>query len=235
MSSSKVFAVRALRKLLTPVLPARMRLPFRYWVDSHLGQIEEELRSLPRLTNKREVAIDVGANVGLFSYRMSKYFAKVYAFEINDGLTAELTAYNPGNIEIIPQGLSSQEGSATLFIPVLDGSPLFGWASLAPGNCPDTDVHLEKPVKIRPLDGFAIPVVSFLKIDVEGHEVEVLKGAVETLTRSRPSVLIEVKERNRSAVEAFFAGLGYREKRLEEVTGVPGSEENRYYVPGETV
>ena len=70
------------------------------------------MRYLDRIIQERQTAVDVGANEGLFSYVMSKQFSKVYSFEINDGISKELSAYNPGNIEIINKGLSSQTGTA---------------------------------------------------------------------------------------------------------------------------
>lgn len=231
MNKLKHLVLRITRKVVTPLLPARRRLPFRYWYEMANGSPENELRFLDRIVGQRLTAIDVGANVGLFSYRMSKLFARVYAFEINEALTTDLAAYNPGNIEIIHKGLSSREGGATLYIPVLRGVPLTGWASLQPGNCPDTRDHQEVPVRIVPLDTYEISPVSFLKIDVEGHEREVLDGARRTLERDRPVVLVEVKPRNLDDVTRFFEARKYRREKLDDRIGIAGSEENYLFVP----
>src|SRR3954468_4422340 len=142
-----IFLGRALRRFVYPLLPRRQRLPFLYRVNSLEGSEEPELRMLPALVSRRDVAIDVGANVGFYALRMSALFNKVYAFEINDDLTHDLAAFNPGNIEIVHVGLSSEAGQAVLYIPVLNGLPLSGWASLTPNNCPDTVVHQTKPVE----------------------------------------------------------------------------------------
>src|SRR6185437_12692739 len=108
------FFARALRKFVYPVVPRRQRLRFLYWLNSFEGLEEPELRMLPALISRRDVAIDVGANVGFYAFRMSALFAKVYAFEINDDLTHDLAAFNPGNIEIVRVGLSSESGQAVL-------------------------------------------------------------------------------------------------------------------------
>lgn len=231
--SSRVFIGRILRKVLIPLISPKKKLPFLYRLTAFEGSTEVELLHLHQIASNRGNAIDVGSNQGLYSYRMAKLFSKVYAFEINDSLTAALAAYNPGNIEIINTGLSSTAGEGILYIPVLNGLPLTGWASLAPNNCPDTKIHNEKPVKFCPLDKFNIQAVSFIKIDVEGHELEVLKGAVETLARSRPILLIEIKEQNRSEVFAFFAKQNYQKKKLEDIIGIKGSEENYFFIPRE--
>jgi FkbM family methyltransferase len=230
-SPGKTFAARVLRKLLWPLVPAKSKLSFRYWLADVEGSHEDELRLLHKFVPGKEVAIDVGANYGLFSYRLSSLYSKVYAFEINPGLTPDLVAYNPGNIEVIPKGLSSKAGKATLFTPLLNGQELHGWASLAPNNCPDTDQHVETEVEIVTLDSFALPAVSFMKMDVEGHEVEALKGAVETLKRCRPMVLVEVKDKNIETICKFFAELRYEQKRLKDLIGIEGSEENFIFVP----
>jgi hypothetical protein len=51
-------------------------------------------------------------------------------------------------------------------------------------------------VQKRPLDDFALSDVSFIKIDVEGHEESVLRGAHRLLSEQRPSLLIELEERH---------------------------------------
>lgn len=169
--------IRISQKLILPVMPLHKRLPFSYWLYTLSGSCEKELLYLEKITPYRNVAIDIGANIGFYSYKMAQLFSEVYAFEVNNDLTHQLAAFNPGNIHIINKGISSNAGDAKLFIPVLRNIPLTGWASLTPGNCPDTNQHIEKPVQICTLDSFDIKSVSFIKIDVEGHEIEVLKGA----------------------------------------------------------
>jgi len=225
------FVSRALGKTVQPFLPARSRLGFRYWLASVDGLLEPELRMLPRLVFKKDVALDIGANVGFYAFRMSKIFSKVYAFEINHELTGDLQSYNPGNITIMPVGLSSEAGEATLHIPVLNGLPLTGWASLTPGNYPEATGELTKVVKIATLDSFQLENVSFIKIDVEGHELHVLEGARQTLTKHRPMVLIEIKDENQAAAFQVFSKLNYVARKLEDLAGVQGSPENYIFVP----
>jgi len=230
--SSAGFVSRALGKTVCPLLPSRLRLPFRYWLAAIDGLHEPELRMLPRLVSKTDVAIDVGANAGFYAFRMSKIFSEVYAFEVNDELTGDLVSYNPGNITVMNVGLSSEAGEATLHIPVLNGLPLTGWASLAPGNCPGATGEITKAVKIATLDSFQLAGVSFIKIDVEGHELRVLEGARQTLAASRPTVLVEIKDENREAVFRFFSEMKYAQRTLEDLAGVQGSPENYIFGPG---
>lgn len=231
MLSAQKFVIKAIRKTLLSILPLDKRLPLRYQAALSLGECESELRHLQRVIPSVGSAIDVGANAGMYSYKLSQHFEKVFAFEINADLTQELSACNPGNIEIVHKGLSSDVDSATLYIPIYQGHPLTGWASLQPGNCPVAQDHLEKPVEVCRLDDFQLDTVSFIKIDVEGHEVEVLKGAYDTIKTHRPHLLIEVREENFERVSDFFAPLHYRTCQLHDLVGVPGSEGNYFFIP----
>jgi FkbM family methyltransferase len=230
----KSLAVRAARRCLLPLLPASRKLPWRCRFHLWEGSCESELRHLDRIAPGGAVAVDVGANEGLYSCRLARRFARVVAFEVNDDLTQELAAWNPGNVEIVHTGLSSREGETVLYIPLVGGRALTGWASLAPGNCPEAREHREKRVRVRPLDDWNLSGVAFMKIDVEGHELEVLRGAEQTLARNRPTILVEVKPPNQAAVAEFLAGLGYERRELRAfVHGAAGSPENWIFLPGE--
>ena len=106
-----------------------------------------------------------------------------------------------------------------------------GWASLEKGNCPNAEQHLEEVVRVRPLDSFEFVSCAFLKIDVEGHELEVLEGAAKTISRTRPRILVEVRKKNEASVEAFLRNLGFRQRDFGEVLGYAGGEGNRFYMP----
>ena len=214
-----------------PLAPAKYRLPVQFWGLYLGGRLENELRYLRKLIRNTDVAVDVGANEGLYAYRMSQIFSKVYAFEANPDVTENLRAYNPGNIEISHIGLSSARGEATLYIPVLNDQQLTGWASFTKGNCPDAAEFIERRVQIRTLDEMNIQPLSLLKVDVEGHELEVLSGARETLLRNKPVIIAEVTEHNRKQVRDFLSELGYRQTILSEVIGAEPFEDNLIYLP----
>ncbi|MBV8144368.1 MAG: FkbM family methyltransferase [Gammaproteobacteria bacterium] len=211
------------RRALLPLTPARRRLELLAWSNRNFEGVEPELAMLDRLVPRGcRTAIDAGANVGLYTLRLARLCHAVYAFEINPGVTGDLERAELPNVKVMHVGLSSVERSVVLYIPLLHGKmPLEGWASLTPGNCPDTDIHTEITGEVRTLDSYAIANVDFVKIDVEGHELELLKGARETLARYHPRILAEAK--NLSPVAALLAPLGYRARRADDfgVTGSP--------------
>jgi len=224
----------ASRRLVRPLLPASWRLPYSYWESILLRSCEPELRYLPSFCRPGEAAIDVGANRGFYTYALSKLFKKVYAFEINKDVTVDLVDYRGNNIEIVHCGLSSTRAETTLYVPVARGIPLTGYGSLDPENLPETSSQVRKTaVTVQPLDDFALQDISFIKIDVEGHEVEALKGSSKTIERWRPTVLLEVKEKNTAEVDLFFSRKRYHAFTLQDLIGLQGSMENVIYVPSE--
>ncbi len=230
MTTLRSFAVRATRRLIGPIVPPRWTLQFRHWLALK-GAVEPELRYLARLGPNRGIAIDAGANEGLYTYGLSRLYSAVHAFEINPELAAWLRSRAPGNVTVHPLGLSSSAGTGELFIPVVHDKALTGWASLNPDNCPEAERWIRQPVQFQPLDALDLTDVAFIKADVEGHEPQFLSGALETIRRNRPVALLEVKEQNLASVREYFRQLNYRETRLEELIGVVGSTENHVFVP----
>ena len=190
--------------------PEHRRLRLLAWSNLNLEGGEPELRALERIVPPGcRTAIDAGANLGFYTLRLSGLAQNVHAFEINPGVTRDLVAAQLSNVRLVSYGLSDGERPVTLYVPLLGGRmPLYGWASLSRGNCPDTDVEMEIQGHVRPLDAFGLDDVDFIKIDVEGHELQVLQGARQTLEKCRPRILVEV--RDLAAVSGYLGQLGYR-------------------------
>lgn len=226
------FLFRFLRKAVIPNLPARWRLPVQFWSHTRLATLEPEMRYLDLLSEKRTTAIDVGANIGLYSFAFSRLFKKVHAFEINPSHSRDLVAYGAKNVEIHQMGLSNRSGDAVLYTPIHPtGLRLESWASLEPSNCPEACRLEECRVRVCRLDELQFQECSFLKIDVEGHEIEVLEGAIDTIGRTRPRILIEVRKENQSSVDSLLAGVGLKKIDIRLLIGRPGAGGNHFYMP----
>jgi FkbM family methyltransferase len=143
--------------------------------------------------------IDVGANIGLYTMALSNFFKTTIAFEASP-LTFKILEVNlalsgTSNAQCFCQGISDQTRQATLFTPA-NGN--LGWASLSPERNSSGTPGYEMTVNLDTLDnlskrlGFDGSSVSLIKIDVEGHEAEVLRGSVEVLKRYAPVVVFEV-------------------------------------------
>jgi FkbM family methyltransferase len=176
------------------------------WELTSLDSIRTLLASPDRIagisTIKDGIFIDIGANIGLYSIALSKYFDKIVAFEANPItfkiLEANLALSETRNVQSFCEGVSSQTRRASLYTP-LDGH--LGWATLSPDRhgvektVSETTIDLDTLDNLSKKRGFEPYPVSLIKIDVEGHEAEVLQGASGILNRWGPVVLIEVLER----------------------------------------
>jgi FkbM family methyltransferase len=215
LRSTRALAAAFARRILTPFVPDRKMLPFMCWLNKISAYRGPYLLQVDRFRGSAGTAIDIGANEGLFTYPLSKCFRRVVAFEINDEITSRITQYNPGNIELIHRGLSSAAGTIKLFIPVAHGLTLSAWGTVDREVLPQETKCIEKECRVAALDDFEITAVDFIKIDVEGHEMEVLKGAAKTIEQSRPIVLIEVRNLHERLIEAWFLALNYQQCRFD--------------------
>ena len=156
--------------------------------------------------------VDVGANYGLYSLLVARIGRRVIAFEPNPAVAERLEGTLGRQIEIHKIALSDHPGSASLYIPLRGGIYVTGWGSL------ETDTHqgvdrAEVRVETATLDSFNLSDIGLIKIDVEGHEWPMLLGAVETLQRNEPNLIIEIDERrspgNLRLITDMLTGMGY--------------------------
>jgi hypothetical protein len=116
--------------------------------------------------------------------------------------------------------LSDQTGNAELFIPQDDQQLVHGLASLEPTLASSNKHVVSINVPTARLDAIVHQDVAFVKIDVEGHELNVLNGAVELLEHSQPVFLVEAEDRHRAeatrSIFEFFESKSYRGFFLKE-------------------
>ncbi len=239
MKSVRSLAESILRRTASPFIPRKKMLPFKLLLLRIRDGSDPYLFGLSRFKGSSKTAIDIGANVGFFTYQLSRIFERVYSFEINDSITGMIKAYNPGNIELFDCGLSSTARTATFFLPTSGGEELTGWGTLHRDILPQANQVVEKDCRLATLDEFGITMIDFIKIDVEGHELEVLKGAAKTIEACRPIILIEVRTLNERDIELWFHSLHYRQcrylesSRLVALTHFLPSTGDCVYVPDE--
>ena len=158
------------------------------------------------------VFVDVGANVGNHSVFFGKLQKTdlVIAFEPNPLIHPILCAnieYNglSEKFKLYRLALSDGEGEISLHIPAQNmGAASF--SGIRDGR------KTERTVKAHRAMGDAIiekTKIDFLKIDVEGHEVECINGLKDTILANRPPIFIEVSPKDRTVLEALLASLGY--------------------------
>ena len=207
------------------LIPSCWRLKARsYLIERGWSDPEIEWRYLSRLGPNRGLAIDIGANRGLYSYKLAQLYDWVAAFEPNQGIASELAALKSPRIELHSVALSSERGPGLLHIPHNEKEELDGWGSLDPHSCPGATGSRTCSVKRQTLDDFSLRDVAFIKIDVEGHELAVLQGARNTLAISDPVILIEIRSDNERPVFDLLASYGYKPIDLAVKLNGPSSQ-----------
>lgn len=176
---------------------------------------EIELKFLPYLTDRTKTSIDVGAAAGIFSAHLLPVSRNCVAFEPRPAQAAELRAMFASvgaPVRVEPVALSDHSGTVTLRILVED----IGRSTIEADNAlkdEDGSERTEIDVPVRRLDDYEFDSVGFIKIDVEGHELPVLRGARSTIARERPVLLIEIEDRHKPNavvdVTAYLEELGF--------------------------
>lgn len=187
--------MKVLKSIVKDLLPpfVRYQLELARYRDE-MEKTGEECIRLLRQYVKGKTFIDVGANAGIYSYHLQEYAEHVVAFEPIPFLAERLGRFNR-SVEVHNCALSNVAGRMSLYIPYAGGQPIFTRGSLNRDANPGFDLE-QAVVPVRRLDEFHFTNVGAVKIDVEGHENEVLLGARETITINRPVLFIEIEERH---------------------------------------
>ena len=147
-----------------------------------------ELKLISSLVYKDQNSIDVGANLGLFTHFMSRSSNHVFAFEPNPYPLENLRNLIDKNVTLLPIALGNTDGPTEIRIPYHGNGWSSNGASLAVKN--DKEGKLID-IQCRKLDSLNIEKIGLIKIDVEGFEIEVIKGAINTIKDHKPVLIIE--------------------------------------------
>lgn len=131
--------------------------------------------------------VDVGAASGYWTTRIARRGVFVYAVEphpVSARLLMDLTR-DYDNVAVLPVALGGSNHRSTLNLHVKPSH-----SSLVKQGA--DYLHVRVPVRVRTLDSLGIENIDLIKIDTEGYEVNVLRGARETIRRQHPVLIIEV-------------------------------------------
>jgi FkbM family methyltransferase len=207
-----------LKSLLPPKLSYQLRVRKALIVDEDLKILEKLAKEVG---SKQLVALDIGANAGIYAAVLSKYFGQVVCFEPNPECVAYLKQVLPKNCLLIEGAVSSESGIAHLTIPVLNKVLETTRGTISARNNFDvaSDIR-EISVKKHRLDDILgenklriTGRIGLLKIDVEGHEYEVMQGAPDLLATHRPVIIAELEERHGTPVRDvlnYLVSNGYK-------------------------
>ena len=190
---------------LGPLLPARLTCAVARLV---YPRFEPELARLDDLCPPDcGTAVDVGGWYGPWSHRLAGRAEQVVAVEPVARLARLLSTTTPGNVRVIRAAATDHRGMARLWLPAGDRGER-GVSSLV-----RRDIHARAvDVPCLTLDDLGLRNVGFVKIDVDGSELAVLRGSHGILIRDRPALFVELETRIQpiAPIVDLLDGLGYR-------------------------
>ena len=170
-----------------------------------------------KYASRNKVAIDIGGHVGLWSVDMANHFKELIIFEpVEENkkcLIKNLAARDIKNYKLYGCVLGEGDGSVNL-----------NTDDKNTGN-PYISDKGDYPAKMRTLDSFYFDRVDFIKIDVEGYEMNVLLGAEHTIRTCKPILVLETKDKHYERYGTSFRKIqDWLEKRNYKIDNVVNSE-----------
>ncbi len=148
---------------------------------------------LMKYAGEKAVFIDVGANVGGFAIRMGEHYGEVIAFEPNEynfkALGKNMELNSPKTQSVSAWLLAVGDEAKEVEISMRGGGSRISDSATRKNN------FKHQKVKCITLDGFRVDKVDIIKIDTEGFEEQVLRGAEKIIKRDKPALLIETHEK----------------------------------------
>ena len=183
--------------------------------------------AISRFVKPGSVCFDIGANIGVYSAvfaRISGDAGKVHSFEPVDHIrnklisNARLNGFEALNVNAF--ALGSEQGVLEMH-QIKEGRFRGGTSTFVNTEniaMMGKDEFVTRDVEIKTLDQYVLDArvtkIDFLKIDVEGFELEVLKGAADTLSRFKPTMIFEYDEgrhgNHAESLRGLLSGHGYK-------------------------
>jgi len=164
---------------------------------------EADLQAIKHLVKPGDWVLDIGANVGWYTYALSSLVGstgRVYSIEPIPETFALLSAVikklRLQNVVPMNYGISDADCRATMELPVWDfGTPNFYQARIIDDEAVQDLSLRQYELPMRSIDSLFLDLptaIAFIKCDVEGHELSVIKGARHFFGKCRPAWFVEV-------------------------------------------
>jgi FkbM family methyltransferase len=247
-------------RLLALMLRIRLRLTAAavLLVARRTRYLEPEMAGLAELVRSGSVCIDVGAAAGLYTVALARLAGPeglVHSVEpvtfAHRGWARVLGVRSCRNVRRHVVALGADTGRAEMSVPVGRHGPVTGrsyldWECAGPGSNAEFGGQLRVGVDVQTLDGLCVAAgltrLDFIKIDVEGAEMRVLRGGTDAIDGFRPAMLIEIEDRHTARyrnsaedVTAWLLDRGYTmhtwQQGWHEAHGVCPHTRNYLFLP----
>ncbi len=208
-------------------------------------KVEPEFLWIKEILGKNSVFIDVGANVGAYLYTLENHLKpeNIFAFEPNQQLFKRLKRLFP-KVNLFSLALSDVSTIAEFKIPVINGEKVHTRGTLQTSiKEKNEEKTILQKVEVKPLDDlvfdevyieqdrnaqtnkFNLKKLDFIKIDVEGNEMQTLRGAKKTIEKFKPILMVEMEQRHHKenlwTLISEIADWGYSVNFLDRKTLQP--------------
>jgi FkbM family methyltransferase len=168
-------------------------------------------QDLPHLVKPDMDILDIGGNIGWNALMFSDY-CPVHCFEplYHQVVTRNVNQNNLTNpVTVHPYGLSHTDATRPIFTPkrTTTGQCNYGGTTLTPPNADDYDLAHE--IQLKRLDDVYSGRPCLVKLDVELHELDVIKGAWGVISKWKPAMYIEILEGYEDNITPLMKSLGY--------------------------
>ena len=194
-----------------------MRLVHNYWMptsDEHFERLiskrikkggpaeyQDDVRDEAyKYVTDFNIAVDVGANVGLWAKPLTQKFNHVIAYEPLEQVYSCLERnVNPAKVDINKFALGSTNNKVDMVYDHINTGGSYV-SEVGTGT-----------IDIKRMDDLDLPKFGLLKIDCERHELEVLKGAMDTILKYKPIIVCEQQADTDECAGLFLKSFGARE------------------------
>lgn len=170
------------------------------------------------------VALDCGANIGVHCIEWARHmhgWGEVIAIEAQErifyALAGNIALNNCANARALWAAVGAHSGTIAVPVPDYAMPANFGGLELRErtqsefiGQEISRDLSRCSETRLLTIDELDLSRLDFLKIDIEGMEMEALRGAAETLRRCRPQLIVERIKSDQQELHSCLEGLGYR-------------------------
>ncbi len=189
------------------------------------SSVEDDFNAIDLFPDDKDLLfLDIGANQGaaIDVFLKKNKNCKIYSFEPNPYVFKKVLSRFKSNdrVQLFKFGLGEKEGRFKLFVPIYRGYEFDGLGSLSSTfddswlsetilfyNKKFLQIH-EINCEIKRLDDLNLEPF-FMKVDVEGFELEVFRGSETTIKKSQPIILMESNEKDH-AIMNFLGQFGYK-------------------------
>lgn len=171
------------------------------YVRKHLRDVEATITA----SQSRRVCVQAGGHVGLWPLRLAACFDIVLTFEPDPALFQCLirNTHHAPNVICHSTALSSEDGESAMRPHEKAGS----WSVDPAGS-----VRIQTTTIDYVLRDYGFTSCDAIVLDIEGHELEALRGAADTIARCSPVIHIEELKARGAEASSYVRSLGYRER-----------------------